>query len=133
MSDSSQLLYLTDARNHVLAVQIPWDIWRKIEPLARPALDALMEGVSEEPAEPLAAFEEFLRYWDFRYFYSPAVHCPHCGAATQDWREDPAHPFRQSNANLGGLLVFHCRACGATIRQKHFHDHVTVEHTAPRP
>lgn len=132
MSDSSKLLFLTDDRNQIHAVQIPWELWQKIEPLARPALDALVRGPSEEVAEPLAAFEEFLQYWDFRYPYSPAVCCPHCGAATQNWREDPEHPFRLANANVGGLLVFHCRSCGATIRQKHFRDHMTVEHTAPK-
>ena len=132
MSDSLQLLYLTDADKHVQAVQIPWELWRKIELLARPVLDSLMKPSSEEPVEPLPAFEEFLHYWDFRYPYSPAVNCPHCGAATQNWRDDPAHPFRLTNANLGGLLVFHCRACGATIRQKHFRDHMAVEHTAPK-
>lgn len=131
MSDSLQLLYVMDADRQVQAVQIPWELWRRIEPLARPALDSLMAKASEEPAEPLAAFAEFLHYWDFSYAYSPAVRCPHCGAATQNWREDQAHPFRLANANLGGLLVFHCRDCGATIRQKHFRDHVAVEHTPP--
>jgi hypothetical protein len=30
------------------------------------------------------------------------------------------------------LLVFHCCTCGATIRQKHFRDHVAFEFTSPR-
>ncbi len=58
MSDSLQLLYLTDADKHVQAVQIPWELWRKIEPQARPVQDSLMKPSSEEPLAPLTAFEE---------------------------------------------------------------------------
>lgn len=133
MSDSLSLLYLTDAEDRVQAVQIPWDLWQKIEPLARPVLRAVSAPAAAEPVkEAISAFEEFLQFWDFRYPYNPAVSCPHCGASTQDWREDPEHPFWLTNANVGGLLVFHCRACGTTIRQKHFRDHVALEHTSPK-
>ena len=43
MSDSLPLLYLTDAEDRVQAVQIPWDLWQKIEPLARPVLRAVSD------------------------------------------------------------------------------------------
>ena len=36
MSDSLPLLYLTDAEDRVQAVQIPWDLWQKIEPWPAP-------------------------------------------------------------------------------------------------
>ena len=67
--------------------------------------------------------------WDFPYEYSPAVKCPVCGSETEDWRTDPFHPFLLSNANMGGLLVFHCAQCGCTIRQKHFKDKMVTEFT----
>ena len=68
----------------------------------------------------MADFERLLQFWDFRYPYSPEVTCPRCGAHTADWRNDPAHPFHLTTANLGGLLVFRCKSCQSTVRQKHF-------------
>lgn len=118
-----QIHYLSDERGNIVAVQIPVTLWERL----KPQLQAQC-GAEESPApEPLEAFEEFLRYWDFRYPYDPAVRCPQCGREVADWRCDPAHVFRLANANLGGLLVFHCQGCGATIRQKHFRDHVALE------
>ncbi len=81
--------------------------------------------------ESLKEFRSFLEHWDYDYEYAAGVVCPACGNATSDWRTDPAHPFHLSNANAGGLLVFQCMHCGATIRQKHFKDEVVVEHTLP--
>ncbi len=85
-------------------------------------------GVAQES---LREFRSFLENWEAEYEYSGAVTCPACGRATGDWRTDPEHSFVLSNANAGGLLVFQCRGCGATIRQKHFEDEVVVEHTLP--
>ncbi|MDO5484637.1 MAG: hypothetical protein Q4F27_06970 [Desulfovibrionaceae bacterium] len=130
MSSYSSLQYVTDTEGHIQAVQIPWEVWQKIEPRAS-ALLSSAAGRDTLPPEPLADFEDFLKYWDFRYPYSPAVSCPHCGTACEDWRNAPEHPFHLTNANLGGLLVFRCKACGCTIRQKHFRDHVAHEHTGP--
>jgi endogenous inhibitor of DNA gyrase (YacG/DUF329 family) len=120
------VLYLTDGQGSVKAVQIPVDMWRRLEPHAR-----VLAGAPPEPEEPMGEFQEFLRLWDFRYSYDPAVSCPHCGAATEDWREGPDRPFRLTTASFGGLLVFRCQRCGATVRQKHFRDHVSHEHTPP--
>lgn len=128
MRRESSLRYVTDTEGHILSVQIPWELWEKIEPSVRP----LLYPARAEPAlppEPLSDFEDFLRYWDFRYEYDPAVRCPHCGKISNDWRNDPEHPFSLTNANLGGLLVFRCKSCNCTIRQKHFRDHVAHEHT----
>ena len=120
--------YVTDKNGNIVAVQLPLALWEKL----KPAVDACgpVEAAPIEVApEPLDAFADFLRYWDFRYTYDPAVRCPHCGTEVKDWRSAPGHPFRLKNANFGGLLVFHCEGCGATIRQKHFRDHVALECT----
>ena len=132
MSYKYALRYVTDAKVNVEYVLLPWDLWRRLEPQAA-ALHAKPQQPEnlEQPPGPLADFDALLRTWDFRYPYSPAVSCPHCGAATEDWRTDPAQPFVLTNANIGGLLVFHCRACGTTIRQKHFRDHQALEHSTP--
>ena len=118
--------YLTDEDGNIVAVQIPVALWERIKPAAVSENGASPEA---EVAEPLEAFADFLRFWDFRYPYDPAVRCPHCGQHVKDWRTAPGHPFRLANANFGGLLVFHCKGCGATIRQKHFRDHVALEST----
>lgn len=123
-----QVHYLTDERGNIVAVQISPAMWERLKPLLQSRDSA--EKTADAPApEPLEAFAEFLRYWDFRYAYDPAVRCPRCGHHVADWRSAPEHPFRLTNANLGGLLVFHCQRCGATIRQKHFRDHVALEST----
>jgi DNA-directed RNA polymerase subunit RPC12/RpoP len=59
------------------------------------------------------------------------VECLHCGARCNDWEHDQAHKFTLRTANLGGLLVFRCTACGATVRKKHFKDHMIFEMTPP--
>lgn len=134
MSDSLQIFYLSDAAGHLHAVQLSAALWKKVEHLVQPfAQDPHDAKLPAEPPEPLESFAEFLQFWDFAYPYSPAVRCPHCGQAAEDWRAAPGHPFVLVNANLGGLLVFHCKNCQTTIRQKHFRDHVALEHTTPRP
>lgn len=124
-----QILQVRNAAGDVVAAQIPVALWKKLEPLLAEAL-----GSGERPAPPealddLSGFEDFIRFWDFRYPYKPSVECPGCHARTDNWREDPARPFQLANANLGGLLVFHCLVCGGTVRQKYFKDHMAVEFT----
>jgi hypothetical protein len=133
MLDNPLLQYVTDAKGNIASVIIPWALWEKMEPKVRKLLEA-EAGPKEivQAAGPLASFDELMQFWDFKYPYSPSVTCPHCAAATEDWRNDPAQPFVLTNANIGGLLVFYCRACGTTIRQKHFHKHMAVEHTTPK-
>ena len=121
-----QFRYVTDTQGNLIAVQLPLALWEKVRPLLETAAS---HDAPPEMSEPLDAFADFLRYWDFRYPYDPAVSCPHCGRHVEDWRTAPGHPFRLANANFGGLLVFHCQGCGATIRQKHFRDHVALEST----
>lgn len=125
---NDQIRYVTDAAGNIVAVQIPLPLWERLQPLLTPE-DGRAETVEAEAPEPLESFADFLRFWDFRYPYDPAVRCPYCGQHVEDWRTAPGHPFRLANANFGGLLVFHCKGCGATIRQKHFRDHVALEST----
>ena len=118
MQDNPQLQYITDIKGNISSVIIPWPLWEKMEPKVRSILaaDAKPQEL-EQAAGPLESFEELMKFWDFKYPYSPSVTCPHCAASTEDWRNDPQRPFILTNANIGGLLVFHCRACGTTIRQ----------------
>ncbi|MDR2743638.1 MAG: hypothetical protein LBB66_00295 [Desulfovibrio sp.] len=112
-----------------MAVQIPYALWECVKEHAISCCAASPPAPASHPAEPLEAFAEFLQYWDFHYPYSPAVSCPQCGIAVEDWRAGEERPFCLTNANLGGLLVFRCRNCNTTIRQKHFRDHVAFEYT----
>ena len=123
-----EIHYVTDAHGNIVAVQVPYSLWERLKGALTPEAEAASATEADVP-EPMDGFADFLRYWDFRYPYDPAVSCPHCGVRVADWRTAPGHPFRLANANLGGLLVFHCTSCGATIRQKHFRDHVALEST----
>lgn len=133
MPDSAQIFYLTDVSGQLHAVQLSATLWKQVEHLIEPFLkDSQIPKLPAETPEPLESFAEFLQFWDFAYPYSPAVCCPHCGQSAEDWRTEAGHPFVLVNANLGGLLVFHCKNCQTTIRQKHFRDHVALEHNTPR-
>lgn len=118
------ILYLTDENGNLKAVQISVDLWNKLKHF----LPKTENSTSHEHVESdMEAFEQFLQYWDFSYPYSPSLTCPKCHISTSDWRNDPEKPFVLANANFGGLLVFHCQACGAIIKQMHFKDHVATE------
>lgn len=134
MPDKTSIHFLCDAHGTRLAAVVPVDIWERLEPFCKKLLPPEQQAaaLSQQPG-PLADFDELLSCWDFPYAYSPEVCCPHCGASTKDWRSDEKKFFLLKNANIGGLLVFHCTQCGTTIRQKHFRDHVAFEHTTPRP
>lgn len=121
---NSKILYLTDENGRISAIQIPIELWEKIEPHAQSFLNS---SEPESVGNDMEAFDQFLKYWDFSYQYSPALTCPKCQASTCDWRTDPNSQFVLANANFGGLLVFHCQSCGAVIKQMHFKDHVATE------
>ena len=133
MFDHPEVRYLTDAKGNVEAVQLSLKLWQLIEPKITAQLKATEAPAPLVQAEgPLKSFEQLQQFWDFKYPYSPTVDCPYCGAKTADWRTDPAQPFILTNANIGGLLVFLCKGCGTSVRQKHFRDHVAVEHSTPK-
>lgn len=119
------ILYIHDGSGKLVAVQIPAAVWEKLEPAA------MAKSAPARRQADISVFDEFMSAWDLRYGYKPCVECPHCHAGTADWREDAQ--FILVNANIGGLLVFECRNCGATIRQKYFRDHMVSEFTPPAP
>ena len=105
---NKHLLYLTDRQGNLEGVQLSAALWSHCEAAVVKALKAMEPPLEHLNDEPVADFERLLQFWDFRYPYSPEVTCPHCGAHTADWRNDPAHPFHLTTANLGGLLLFRC-------------------------
>ena len=136
MANSNHFLPLYDKTGNMYAVLLSAELWtrnrHKLEPLIKSMLEdlepALMAGTHKP--EPVAEWEEFKAYWDFKYPLSADVECGNCKVRTEDWLGDPAKPFRLKSAQLGGLVVFHCNTCGATVRKKHFKDHVCFEFTA---
>ncbi len=112
---------------YVLSREI-WDMTRRDLKAGEQELFYKHGGI---PLESLKEFRAFLENWDNDYEYDASVVCPVCGKQTSDWRTDPLHPFHLRNANAGGLLVFHCSGCSATIRLKHFKDKIVREHTLP--
>jgi hypothetical protein len=123
-----EIWYLYDAKGALCGVQLSPALWEQAKSHILHIRDA--RSAVEIP-EPLDAWEEFKQYWDFKYPFCAKVECQHCGARSNDWEQDATRPFRLHTANLGGLLVFRCTACGATIRKKHFKDHIIFEMTPP--
>ena len=108
---NKHLLYLTDRQGNLEGVQLSAALWSHCEAAVVKALKAMEPPLEHLNHEPVAD----------------------CGAHTADWRDDPAHPFHLTTANLGGLLVFRCKSCQSTVRQKHFRDHMAVECTPYNP
>jgi hypothetical protein len=122
------ILYLYDAQGALCGVQLSPALWKHAK---HHLLKTQEPHLLVEPPEPLEAWEEFKQYWDFKYPFCADVHCLNCGTRCDDWGHDPAHQFTLRVANLGGLLVFRCSVCGASIRKKHFKDHMVFEMTPP--
>ena len=129
-SDKKQehVLYLVNMAGNCHAVQLSMDLWERVEKHVKKVALSMNEANADpfEKPQPMDALQDLKTYWDFTYPYEPHVHCEACGATTDDWENDPMHPFHLSNANIGGLLVFLCR-CGVTVRKKHFHKKVVFE------
>lgn len=128
MSHRKHLLPLYDQGGNLYAVMLSADFWtryrHRLEPLAKRLLEEMEPMACPEPVHE---WEELKAYWDFKYPYCADVSCGNCGAHTEDWQADPAHPFVLKTANFGGLAVFTCCHCGAQVRKKHFKDHVRFE------
>ncbi len=123
------ILYVVTLDGHPQAVQLSPELWAKVEDHVKAVAKTFTS--SDDPflkPEALDALQELKEYWDFTYPYEASMHCDVCGKATEDFENDPEHPFHLTNANFAGLLVFQCR-CGATIRKKHFHRKVDYECT----
>ncbi len=119
--------YLVNKGGHCQSVQLSMELWELVQAQVEKAAAKLLKPLDPfDLPQPLSALEDLKTYWDFTYPYEGHVHCDECFASTDDWENDPAHPFHLTNANIGGLLVFLCR-CGATVRKKHFHRKVVFE------
>lgn len=125
MIDYERILKIHDSHGNLSGVMVPTDIWAEIE-------NSLVKSIAKnsEVREDLSGFNDLMQAWNFRYPYDPAVQCPKCGNQTPDWREDDPRVFMLVSGSLGGLLVFHCNKCGATVRHKYFKDHMAVEASA---
>ena len=125
---SSEIRYIVDKDGTLQGVVISAALWEKVRQQVL-AVDAHMhteEDLFSRP-QPMDAVAELKKSWDFKYPYDAKMHCDACGASTENWEEDPLHPFHLLNANFGGLMVFACRHCGAHIRKKHFWHKVVYE------
>lgn len=130
MAHSDHFLPLYDKNGTLYSVMLSAELWSKYRFKLQPIIRGMLEEMEPvEKPEPLEEWEDFKKYWDFKYPYEATVRCGNCGAASEDWLNDPQKPFRLKSAQLGGLAVFECKGCGATVRKKHFKDHVCFEHS----
>lgn len=131
MAHNDHLLKLYDTKGSLVTVMLSAELWEKIrdraEPVILQTLEAMEPSIPFEPLEPVEEWEEFKAFWDFKYPFEASVRCESCGAFTEDWTADSPKKFRLKSAQLGGLVVFHCNGCCATVRKKHFKDHICFE------
>ena len=134
MSASDHLLKLYDKDGNLLTVMLSAELWKKGGTRLADYIASLLDeppaqaGMPKEAA--LAQWEEFKRYWDFKYPYEASVACKGCGSRVEDWVNDPGDLFVLKSAQVGGLAVFTCSSCGGTVRKKHFKDHFCFEFSA---
>lgn len=106
------------------------EIWERAGSRLTPILEQTIEAMyPTQHEEPMEDWQMFKDYWDFKYPFNAEVECQCCGAKVDDWEHDPEKTFRLKNASLSGLLVFHCNKCNASVRKKHFKDHICYEVT----
>jgi hypothetical protein len=130
MPKHKHVFSLFDKDGKLHSVVLSAELWNAYRNRLEPVLQTILEDM-ETPVkpEPLQEWEDFKSFWDFKYPYAADVECRNCGTRTKDWLSDPDKPFRLKSAQLGGLAVFSCTHCGATVRKKHFKDHVCFEAT----
>ncbi|MDL2316262.1 hypothetical protein LJC59_04200 [Desulfovibrio sp. OttesenSCG-928-A18] len=130
VASTDHILPLYDSKGALHSIMLSAELWNRYGYRLEPLLRRILEDMEpKEREEPLQDWEDFKAYWDFKYPICADVECGNCGARTEDWTQDPAKPFRLKSAQLGGLAVFSCRACGATVRKKHFKDHICFEYS----
>lgn len=128
MPDSKHFTPLYDQGGELLAVMLSAEFWSRYRHVLEARINACLEEMEPRVREePLHEWETFKQYWDFKYPYCADVECRNCGASSADWINDPDKPFLLKSASFGGLAVFSCKACGATVRKKHFKDHICFE------
>ena len=128
MDFSDDFFKVYDNRGKLHSVMLSASLWDKIRIHVEPLMEALYKKQDPESvSEPLHEWEELKKFWDFKYPVCSDVQCGNCGIKTEDWENDAAKPFIFKVANIGGLVVFTCRSCGATVRKKHFKDHMCFE------
>ncbi|WP_457572628.1 hypothetical protein [Desulfovulcanus sp.] len=121
-----------DHKGNLMGVFISPKLWQAIEDEVNPIIDKYL-GPSEEQEvapvmeEPIADWENFLNFWDFRYPVEKKVVCHHCGSETSDWTTDHPKKFLLKAANIAGLVTFQCLQCKARIIKRHFKDHIKYE------
>ena len=121
---------LYDRQGNLHGVLLSPEIWAKAGKKISVILEQFEEKTQPEAhQEPLEDWQTFKDYWDFKYPFSTEVHCKACGESSKNWETDTPKKFRLTNASLSGLLVFHCNTCDATVRKKHFKDHICFEAT----
>ena len=131
MSYNQHVVPLYDASGNLYAVMLSAELWQRGQKRIEPALHKVLDAMNQpEIPEPIEEWETFAQYWDFKYPLTHDVTCGGCQATTADWVTDPAKPFTLKSAQLGGLVVFKCNGCGATVRKKHFKDHYCFEFTS---
>lgn len=130
----AHVVHLHDRHGELYGVLLSPQVWaavqHKVAPLLEQALEKMYPSARPEPMDDWRTFKD---YWDFKYPFCADVHCDCCGATTEDWEHDPLHPFMLRNATLSGMLVFDCVKCGASVRKKHFKDHICFEFTPASP
>lgn len=129
MKKEEHFIQLYDRDGNLHSVQLSAELWQKGGNRLKSIVDSLFEE-PEQREEPLHEWEQFKKFWDFQYPYCSDVECKICGAKVDDWQTAPDHPFILKSAQLGGLAVFSCKQCGATVRKKHFKDHICFEASA---
>lgn len=132
MDTKSAILYLCNDQGDAQAVQLPIQVWTKIEakvmPLIREALGESAEPEKESlPPEPLADWQTLTEYWDFKYPVNTEVHCDLCGSQTEDWTKDEPRKFWLRACNLGGLLRYQCLSCQAMVTKRLYKDKIKFE------
>lgn len=127
MKKNEHFIRLFDRHGNLHSVQLSAELWQKG---GQPLHDFIDSLFGEDPTtipEPVEEWEQFKKFWDFEYPLCSDVECKACGCKVSDWQTAPGHPFVLKSAQLGGLVVFLCKECGAIVRKKHFKDHICFE------
>ena len=120
--DSEHIMPVYSKSGELFTVLLSSELWELVrEHVTKTAEKKLMKK-DEVVVEPVADWEMFKSYWDFKYPFNAAVECKHCGQHSEDWEQDTPKKFRLKTATLGGLVGFECLQCHSRVLKKHFKD-----------